>query len=431
MAPREPLLLYNLFPLLAGTFAQWEEHFPRIAQLGCNAIYLNPLHLPGFSGSLYAVKDYYQFNPLLTEGLADPAAQLKKTFASAHRHGLKVILDLVINHTAIDSALVSQQPHWYKRQPDGKVLNPGALDGGKWVTWGDLAELNYTEAKPRAELLAYWQKLVAWLIELGADGFRCDAAYQVPAELWTELIAAARVKNREVLFLAETLGCTIDQSIALARAGFDCTFNSSKYWNFRDPWLLEQLYEYLVFVPNTPSISFAESHDTPRLHAELGGNETAIRQRLQFTALWSSDFMLPMGLEFGFRRKLNVVTTRPADWEQTGLDLSPFLRELFALKKKHVVLHEDNFAAPVTLQGSGDVLALRKISHDRRQQALLLLNRDPVRHQRVYLHDVSAPFQHHGKVTDISLEHRLPAVEGRFEYHLLPGQVKILLQEQA
>lgn len=429
MAAREPLLLYNLFPLLAGTFAQWEGHFPRLAALGCNAIYLNPLHLPGFSGSLYAVKDYYQFHPLLVDGLADPVAQLKKTFAAAHRHGLKIILDLVINHTAIDSPLVNQHPHWYKRRPDGKILNPGALDGGKWVTWGDLAELNYADAKARTEMLAFWQKLVAWLLELGADGFRCDAAYQVPAELWAELIAAARVKNRETLFLAETLGCTIDQSIALAQAGFDCTFNSSKYWNYRDPWLFEQLHEYLVFVPETPSIAFAESHDTNRLYAELNGNDTAIRQRLQFTALWSSGFMLPMGMEFGFRQRLNVVSTRPADSEQTGIDLSPFLRELFALKRQYAVLHEDNFAAPVALQGSGDVLALRKVSRDRRQQALLLINRDLVRHQRVYLHDISAPFQRRGPVRDISLEHRLPAIEGRFEYHLLPGQIKILLQE--
>lgn len=429
MPDREPLLLYNLFPLLAGAFPRWEAHFPRIARLGCNALYINPVHLPGFSGSLYSVRDYYQFHPLFVEGLADPVAQLKKTFAAAHRHGLKIILDLVINHTAIDSPLIDQHPHWYKRRPDGKILHPGALDGGKWVTWGDLAELNYAAAPARGELLAYWQKLVAWLLELGVDGFRCDAAYQIPAELWAELISSARRKNRETLFLAETLGCTIDQSIALAAAGFDATFNSSKYWDYRGEWLLPQLYEYLVFVPGTPSISFAESHDTNRLFADSNGNEAVIRQRLQFTALWSTDFMLPLGLEFGFRRKPDVVRTRPADWEQTNIDISPFLRDLLLLKKKYAVLHEDSFVVPLPLQNSGDVLALRKISRDRRQQALLLINRDHTRHQRVYLNDVNAPFQRRAPVRDISIEHQLPAIADRFEYHLLPGQIKILLQE--
>ena len=178
-----------------------------------------------------------------------------------------------------------------------------------------------------------------------------------------------------------------------------------------------------------PSISFAESHDTSRLWADCNGNEAAVRQRLQFTALWSAGFMLPMGLEFGFRQRLNVVKTRPEQWENTGCDLSPFLRELFAVKKAHPVLAEDNFAATVALQSSGDVLALRKVSRDRRQQALLLINRDLTRHQRVCLHDVNAPFQRRGAVRDISPEHRLPSIGERFEYHLMPGQVKILLQE--
>ncbi len=62
-AVREGLRIYNLFPTLAGTIRQWAEHLPRIAAMGFNAVYVNPFHYPGFSGSLYAVKDYYRLNP--------------------------------------------------------------------------------------------------------------------------------------------------------------------------------------------------------------------------------------------------------------------------------------------------------------------------------------------------------------------------------
>ena len=51
----EGLRIYNLFPTLAGTIREWMVHLPRIAAMGFNAVYINPFHYPGFSGSLYAV----------------------------------------------------------------------------------------------------------------------------------------------------------------------------------------------------------------------------------------------------------------------------------------------------------------------------------------------------------------------------------------
>ena len=57
--------IYNLFPLLAGPVPAWEGHLDRIAAMGFDWLYVNPFHYPGFSGSLYAVKDFYRLHPLL------------------------------------------------------------------------------------------------------------------------------------------------------------------------------------------------------------------------------------------------------------------------------------------------------------------------------------------------------------------------------
>src|SRR5436190_1943214 len=59
----EGLRIYNLFPNLAGPISGWTAELPRIAGMAFNAVYINPFHYPGFSGSLYAVKDYYCLNP--------------------------------------------------------------------------------------------------------------------------------------------------------------------------------------------------------------------------------------------------------------------------------------------------------------------------------------------------------------------------------
>ena len=51
--------IYNLFPTLVGPIDRWSEHLSRIAAMRFNWVYVNPFHLPGSSGSLYAIKDYY------------------------------------------------------------------------------------------------------------------------------------------------------------------------------------------------------------------------------------------------------------------------------------------------------------------------------------------------------------------------------------
>ena len=77
--------IYNLFPLLAGPVPAWKGHLDRVAAMGFDWLYVNPFHYPGFSGSLYAVKDFYRLHPLLADG-GDPQRLLSGfTKAAARR----------------------------------------------------------------------------------------------------------------------------------------------------------------------------------------------------------------------------------------------------------------------------------------------------------------------------------------------------------
>ena len=79
--------IYNLFPLLAGSVEQWETHLPRIAAMGFNWVFVNPFHYPGFSGSLYAVKDYYRLHPVFQgDSQDDPATLLRPAFREYADH---------------------------------------------------------------------------------------------------------------------------------------------------------------------------------------------------------------------------------------------------------------------------------------------------------------------------------------------------------
>ena len=195
----------------------------------------------------------------------------------AASHGLKVMADLVINHTANDARLVAERPDVYDRDEKGGIRAPFAVDPDDpsiVTVWGDLAELSYREPSAREFLLGYWDGYVARLQALGIRGFRCDAAYKVPPDVWRHLIGRAKARDRGALFAAETLGCTFDETAATAGAGFDYLFNSFAWWDLRAPWALET-YEALRVV--APSIAFPENHDMPRIARIAGGRSGAGR----------------------------------------------------------------------------------------------------------------------------------------------------------
>jgi starch synthase (maltosyl-transferring) len=358
--------IYNLFPPLAGSIADWTKHLRRIAGMNFDWVFVNPFHATGASGSIYAIKDPYSLSDLALGSMAhaDERAALRQFTSEAGRLGLKVMMDLVINHTARDAVLAADHPEWYRRNPDGTPYAPRAVDPDdptKVTMWEDLAELDYETPSARAALVEYWTHYVRHYAGLGFEGFRCDAAYQVPADAWRAIIAAARQAAPGLRFFAETLGCTTEQVVALAGAGFDYIFNSAKWWDFHAPWLLDQ---YEAFRLLAPSIAVPESHDTERLAAGLAAEDpgqlaASLRFHLLFAACFSSGVMMPMGCEYGFTRKLDVVKTRPADWEETGIDLTEFVAAVHAMKASVPAFNREGEQRRITAAGNPIVALLR------------------------------------------------------------------------
>jgi starch synthase (maltosyl-transferring) len=380
----EGLRIYNLFPTLAGSIEAWKAELPRIAAMGFNAVYVNPFHAPGFSGSLYAVKHYDRLNPLFRGGASEADDALLAGFTAACRqHRLLAMMDLVVNHTAKDSELAERHPHWFAREPGGGLRSPSAIDPAdatNVTVWGDLAELEYRGDDVEAEVVGYFADLIRDYVRLGFRGFRCDAAYKVPARVWRALIAAGRAAAPDVLFCAENLGARLEQVMALADVGFDYLFNSAKWWDFKSPWLLEQYERFRVIAP---SIAFPESHDTERFVTELerrGISDRALVERhyrfaYAFAAVFSAGAMMPMGYEFGWARRLDVVETRPHPAEPKRFDLSAAIGAINAMKRETPALNEEGPQARLTLPDDPlVVLARRGIITG--ESAFILLNTD-------------------------------------------------------
>lgn len=348
----------------------------RAAGMGFNLLYVNPWHQPGFSGSLYAVRDYDLVNNALLppDHDGDDAALLRSFVEHASGAGLGVVMDLVVNHTSRDSPLAAAHPEWYRRDPRGELVSPSVADSNdarKVTVWGDLAEIDNAGSSDREGLWRFWESLIDGALQLGVGGFRCDAAYKVPVELWRRLMGRARAARPGILFLAETLGASPDQVHALAGAGFDYFYNSSKWWNFVDRWALDQ---HEQFRREAPSISFPESHDTQRLAEETGGNEAVQRLRYAFAAVFSAGLQMTIGYEYGFEHRLDVVETRPTCWERKRFDLTKMITEVNALKISEPLLQGEGVLRSLQAEPGGGVVILERTREDRQERGLIVIN---------------------------------------------------------
>lgn len=421
--------IYNLFPLLAGRLNQWKPHLERAAHMGFDWIFVNPVQQTGQSGSLYSIKDYFALNPklLAEKGGATPEAQMKAVVAEAEKLGLSMMVDLVINHCAYDSALLKQHPEWFAKK-NGQIAHPSCVHDGQEVVWHDLARFDHAHTSDREGLYRYCLKTVEYLLELGFKGLRCDAAYQLPSDFWRRLIADIRKKWPDTVFAAETLGCNPEQTKDTARAGFDYIFNSSKWWDFSSPWLMEQ---YHLTRETVPSISFPESHDTARLFAEVHGNPDAMKQRYLFAALFSAGVMMPMGFEYGFRKALHVVDSRPEDWEAPAIDLTGFIQHVNAVKSRYPVFMEESVTEVLPYHPNHSILLLWKASPKTGGEALIILNKDIWHRQYFHTDNLNHYVQSVAPMVDASPEWAMEYLPAPFGFELAPGMGRILVADRA
>ncbi len=179
-----------------------------LQRLGVNILWLMPIHphgelkKKGSIGSPYAVRDYYAIDPKYgTKG------DLTNLVREAHRRQMKVIIDVVANHTAWDSVMMAH-PDFYKHGPDGQITFPH--------DWSDVAALNYANPQLRRYMT---DMLVYWIKTFDLDGYRCDVASEVPTDFWEQARLELQRIKPDIMMLAEA------SKPELLRSAFDIDYS--------------------------------------------------------------------------------------------------------------------------------------------------------------------------------------------------------------
>ncbi|MGZ9089503.1 MAG: alpha-amylase family glycosyl hydrolase, partial [Rhodoplanes sp.] len=195
-------------------------------------------------GSAYCVRDY-----VVAAHLGGPDA-LAQARAELNARGLRLVLDFVPNHVAMDRPWALQHPEYFIRgsyEDLARAPNDFADVQGQvyahgrdpyFPPWRDVIQVNAFNAGLRAAAIDTVTSIAAQ-----CDGMRCDMAMLMLTEIfertwsaragrrpateyWQDLISTVKAKHPDVLFIAEAYW---DLEYALMQKGFDYCYDKRLY----------------------------------------------------------------------------------------------------------------------------------------------------------------------------------------------------------
>jgi glycosidase len=319
------------------TFEAIERRVPYIESLGVDVVWLTPVQTsPTRHG--YHITDFF-----------DTAADLgtREEFESLverlHEAGIRVVFDLVINHSSRDHpafqlhrAGVPEYADHYERTPASRDVSDidwaGEDAPGHYFNWTRIPNLNYDSLSVRRwmlDVVEEWRDVV--------DGFRCDVAWGVPHGFWKEVRERVKADDPGFLLLDET----VPRDAAFAENEFDLHYDTDLFDALRgigtggDP--ASALFEALGaavehgYPDRAAHMRYVDNHDEGRYLEECGA--ASLRAAIGATFTLPGTPMIYAGQERGVQKQRGTMR-----WHDGDNALTDFHRRLVELRADHAAL---------------------------------------------------------------------------------------------
>ncbi len=392
-----------------------------LKDLGINAIWLMPINpSPSYHG--YDVTNYYNVNPQY-----GTIADFKHLLAEAHQRGIRVIMDLVLNHTSsqhpffVDANNNAHSPYrnWYiwSDTSHGSMWHPGKFGYYFGIFCDCMPDLNYQNPDVTAQM----QDVVHfWLNNVGVDGFRIDAANRLIEEgdktentpsthTWFKenFYPAYKADNPQAYTVGEVYGAGALLVKSYTGDQMDQVFNfemASGFVNSANSGSNSGVDSAIQFaLHDMPSFDFATfltNHDQNRTMSVMGGdmNKAKVAAALMLTSPGTpfiyyreeigqqgekpdEDIRLPMqwsgNANAGFSTATpwrapfsNYQNVNVAAEQSDSNSLLSLYKELISLREQHPALRNNQILLPST--GSTNLFASLRTADN--EQILVLIN---------------------------------------------------------
>jgi cyclomaltodextrinase / maltogenic alpha-amylase / neopullulanase len=334
-------VIYEIFPRnysQKGDFNSITGDLDRLQNLGVTVLWIMPIHpigklkSKGTIGSPYAVKDYYAINP--DYGTSD---DFKRLIAETHKRGMKIIIDIVINHTAWDSVMMKNKA-FYTQDKSGNIIPPVP-------DWSDVADLNYDNPELRKYMI---EMLKFWIRDYDLDGYRCDVAGFVPTDFWENARTEVDKIKPNTIWLAEW------ESPDLLVKAFDLDYSWANHGiltqvlqgnnpasEIQKVWREQNA----KFPKNALQMRFSDNHDERRAIARFGEKGALAAQTLAFTL--DGVPMIYNGMEVGDTNESGspaLFEKLPIFWQiaERRPEFPKFYKSIIELRKNSVALRRGN-----------------------------------------------------------------------------------------
>ncbi len=251
-----------------GTFDAAIRQLSALDSLEIDALYLLPINPTDITNSKspYCITDNFE----VRKELGGPNG-LKLFTEAAHVKGMKVILDVVLNHASINHTFANDSD-FFALDGNGSPFHPIGTN------WNDVFQINHLNDFHSGNLL---NSLFSFL-EMGIDGFRFDATSFLPNKNIEHWLSELTRKKSDVILWSDS---NLLEKDALPFTHISAPLGKSKFEEPRKAFQIASL----------------GSHDLLRNQGSLlevyGENVSAIQQEL---IQQSEAFLFPMGSEKGF-----------------------------------------------------------------------------------------------------------------------------------
>ena len=354
------MLIYQVYTrnhTKEGTFKALENDLDRIKKLGTDVIYLLPIHpigkkdKKGSLGCPYSISDYRKINP--EYGTLE---DFKDLINLVHKKNMKLMIDVVYNHTSRDSKLLNDHPSWFYHKENGECAN-------RVGDWSDVTDFNFSNKEISDELMNELSDTLAYWVSVGVDGFRCDVAPLVPQEFWELARKKVSQVNPNCMWLAESIDPGFVKYIR--SLGYDAMSDSETFQVFDicyDYDIFEHYKKYLVgksslktyitainqqeaiYPKNYVKLRCLENHDQTRI-ANLVPNSTQLINWTVFSFMLKGTAFIYAGQEALETKLPSLFDVDKVSWENLSKKitnektetLSELISKLTKLKKDELM----------------------------------------------------------------------------------------------
>jgi hypothetical protein len=324
-----------------GTLATLRRHLDDLQALGVGSVWLSPvsscreLKLGVFGPShCYWVKDLGTI-----ERRFGSLAELRSLRDELHARGMRLVLDIVLNHVSPDSPLMKEHPDWlHPRLAIRDFDDPVQLEKG-WL--GGLPDLAQEKPAVADYLIATTRRLIE---EIQPDGLRLDAVKHIPLTFWARFSRELRFAKPGLLLIGEDLDGDPTRLARVTReGGFDALFD----FPLRSAILgaacegapvgaiAARLGLDRLDASGSTWVTLLDNHDLPRLATSCGGDKSGLALATLFGLRGIPSLMY--GTEAGLQGAADPLNRGDLVFPVKG-ELREKLAELAALRRGHPAL---------------------------------------------------------------------------------------------